>query len=154
MIRAALAGKSAAAVRFAALRGLHTALRKCRVCPEQLQPLLTPQAQLVPLIVQSMDEDWYTETRKLGCLTMQALLELAGAGLGDDMLRQIYPEIVKRLDDSSNAVRVENASSARVLTLHCMSSDYCDTNSGCVVCCCSLTARDCLLGAPNSVRFF
>jgi dynein assembly factor 5, axonemal len=125
------AGKAAAAVRFAALRGIHTALSKRRVNPQQLQPLLTPQAQLVPLTVQSMDEDWYTETRRLGCLTMRALLELAGGSIGDEMLRQIYPELVKRLDDSSNDVRIANAASATAFVLHCLQPSYCDTNTGC-----------------------
>jgi dynein assembly factor 5, axonemal len=128
------AGKSAAAVRYDALTALYTALSKQRVTAEQLKPLLTAQAQLVPLIVQSMDEDWYADTRKLGCFVMSALLSLAGTQVDDELRRQVYPELTKRMDDSSNDVRIAAAATLTAFAEHALPAKYCDTNSGCAWC--------------------
>lgn len=118
-------------MRYAALTGVYTALHKRRITAEQLRPLLSAESQLVPLLVQSMDEDWYVETRRLGCFAMAALLRVAGSHLDDEMRRQIYPEINKRMDDSNDAVRVANAASAAAFAEHAMPAEYCDTNTGC-----------------------
>jgi hypothetical protein len=100
-----------------------------------------------------MDEDWYTETRRLGCLTMRSLLELAGAAFEDEMLRQIYPELVKRLDDSSNDVRIANAASATVFVQHCLQRSYCDTNTGCVAACLEILGNNEELLRRNQMCF-
>lgn len=96
-------------------------------------PILTIQGQLLPLIFQSMDEDWYQDTRKLGCCTLAALLKLAGGSLTDDARRQIYPELVKRMDDSSNEVRISAAGAIQAFACDAMPPAYCDTNSGCAL---------------------
>jgi hypothetical protein len=118
-------------VRFDALTALYTCLARRRVTADQLAALLTQQEQLVPLIVQSMDEDWYTDTRRLGCFVMRELLSLAGHAMNDDARRQIYPELNKRMDDSSNVVRVATAATITVFAEHALPPVYCDTNSGC-----------------------
>lgn len=126
------AGKSAAALRFDALTALHTALAKGRVSGAALAPLLCKQAQLVPLLVQCMDEDWYAETRRLGCFAMQALLALAGNQLDDDMRRQIYPELTKRMDDGNDSVRVATAGAIRIFAEEGLHSAYDEANARCV----------------------
>ena len=127
------AGKAAAAVRFDALTAVSTLLRKQRVTDAQLDVLLTPQAQLVPLIVQSMDEDWYVDTRRHACEVMTALLRLAGGRFSDEMRRQVYPELNKRMDDSSNDVRVATAMAVVAFAEEALPGTYCDTNSGCAL---------------------
>jgi hypothetical protein len=47
------------------------------------------------------------------------------------MLRQIYPELVRRSDDNSNDVRIANAASATALVQHCLQPGNCDTNTVC-----------------------
>ena len=119
-------------MRFDALTALYTLLAKQRASEAQIAPLLTAQAQLVPLVVQSMDEDWYVETRRLGCFVMRALLTVAGGAMNDEMRRQIYPELTKRMDDSNNGVRVAAAGTITVFARAALPAEYCDTNSKCV----------------------
>ena len=85
------AGKSAAAVRYSALHAVYSLISLRRLEVKTLMPFLSAQGQLLPLLFQSMDEDWYQDTRKLACCSVAALLEFAGRGLTDDARRQIYP---------------------------------------------------------------
>lgn len=124
------AGKTAAAVRYDALTAVYTMLRKQHVSAAQLDILLTQQAQLIPLVVQSMEEDWYVDTRRLACFVMSALLRLAGGRIGDETRRQIYPELNKRMDDSSNEVRIATAATIVAFAEEALPAAYCDVNSG------------------------
>lgn len=128
--RHGFAGKSAAAVRYSALHALHTLFFLRHIGPEAMKPLLSPQGKLLPLLFQSMDEDWYVDTRRLACCTVAALLKLAGSELSDDARRQIYPQLNKRMDDSNNDVRITAAVAVQAFAHYAMSSTYCDTNSG------------------------
>ena len=65
------------------------------------------EAQLLPLVSQCMDEDYYPETRVMACHALHAGLLLSGPHLSEHQLRAVYPDILKRLDDSSNDARVE-----------------------------------------------
>jgi hypothetical protein len=136
-------------------------LHKQRVSAAQLGILLTPQAQLIPLVVQSMDEDWYVDTRRLACFVMSALLKLAGGIIGDEARRQIYPELNKRMDDSSNEVRIATAATIVAFAEEALPAAYCDVNSGyacshacrvwvltCQCLCCSWFVRQ-LIGLLN-----
>lgn len=78
-----------------------------------------------------MDEDWYVDTRKLACCTMVALLSLAGSQLTDDARRQVYPELTKRMDDSSTETRIAAAAAVQAFVRYAMPSTYSNTNSGC-----------------------
>ncbi len=69
--------------------------------------LLLQQGTLLPAICQCMEEDYYAETRVMACHALHASLLLAGQHLSPLQLRAVSPEILKRLDDSSNDVRVE-----------------------------------------------
>lgn len=113
------AGKTAAAVRFAAVTALATLLR-WRLAPSNVltAALALPlqrqqpgggapaqQPHLLPLVLQCLDEDWYSDVRLTACYVVQQLLGAVGAGSWTgEQLRSIYPELLKRLDDSSNQV--------------------------------------------------
>lgn len=118
-------------MRYSALHAVHSLLSLSRVRPLDLKPSLLIQGNLLPLLLQSMDEDWYVDTRKLACCTMAALLSLSGCQLTDDARRQVYPELTKRMDDSSNETRIAAAAAVQAFVRHAMPSTYCDTNSGC-----------------------
>ncbi len=83
-----------------------------KICQENGAPqterlVILQEAQLLPSIIQCMDEDYYAETRVMACHALHAGLLLAGVHLSVPQLRTVYPEILKRLDDSSNDVRCE-----------------------------------------------
>ncbi|KAK9808847.1 hypothetical protein WJX72_004932 [[Myrmecia] bisecta] len=123
------AGKSAAAVRFAAITAVATLLRRRLVSGEQLQLLANREGQLLAVILQSMEEEYYADTRLMACHAMLHLVTLLGAEMTDEQRRAIYPELLKRLDDSSNTVRIAvcEALAAFVFTLR---SGYDDANTG------------------------
>ena len=51
-----------------------------------------------------MPQDWYTDLRNTACFVLEQLLLLTGPRLSHEARRLIYPELLKRLDDSSNQV--------------------------------------------------
>eukprot|EP00798_Chlamydomonas_sp_ICE-L_P021006 gene21006-27865_t len=130
------AGKTAAAVRFAAVTALSTLMRRALVPDDTLMSFVS-NGTLLPLIHQSLDEDWYVDMRLAGyvdmrlagCGVMQQLLLAAGSKFTAEQRRAVYPELLKRLDDSSNQIRIAVCST---LVAFCttMSPSYCDTNSG------------------------
>uniref|UniRef100_A0A7S3R359 Stalled ribosome sensor GCN1-like HEAT repeats region domain-containing protein n=1 Tax=Dunaliella tertiolecta TaxID=3047 RepID=A0A7S3R359_DUNTE len=71
----------------------------------------------------------YVDVRNMACFVIEQLLMLVGPKLNHEARRAIYPELIKRLDDSSNQVRV---AACKALAVFCttMNADYCETNSG------------------------
>ncbi|KAG2432604.1 hypothetical protein HXX76_008944 [Chlamydomonas incerta] len=156
------AGKTAAAVRYAAVTALATLLGRRLPDPQHLllalEPpgsvaALPPAAQagaaaaagvagvagaaaapqgLLPLLTASLDEDWYTDLRLAACYVAEQLLEVAGPALSDASRRALYPELHKRLDDAHNAVRVAACGALRAF-VRAAGPAYCDTNSGYLV---------------------
>jgi hypothetical protein len=56
--------------------------------------------------LQAMDEDYYADTRRMACHAVERLLAAAGARLALPQRKALYSELLKRLDDSSDAVRL------------------------------------------------
>lgn len=125
------AGKVAAAVRFAAVTALGTVLRRQLAPPQLLMHFIeTPGAvKLLPLLYACLDEDWYVDLRNSSCRVFEQLMLAVGTHLTQEQRRSIYPELTKRLDDSSNAVRIA-VCSALCAFAQTMPPDYCDTNTG------------------------
>ena len=80
-----------------------TALRR-HLVPEPVLLGLVASGSLIPPISQSMDEDWYVDLRNTACFVMEQLILTVGPGLSEEARRAIYPELLKRLDDSNNQV--------------------------------------------------
>lgn len=99
------AGKAAAAVRFAAITALSTLFAQRLLQGRQLQAMLIGDS-LLPMMFQSLEEEYFVDTRLAACSGMYYLLLSAGDTLTYEQCRMIYPELLKRLDDSSNTVRV------------------------------------------------
>lgn len=120
------AGKAAAAVRFAAITALSTFLRQKLLQKEQIQ-LLLKQEQLLRMLFQCLEEEYFVETRLAACSAAHHLLSSNGAQLSAEHGRMLYPELLKRLDDSSNHVR---ASICEALAAFCQQfpSNLDDTN--------------------------
>lgn len=100
------AGKAAAAVRFAAITALSTLFAQRLLQKNQLQAMLAGES-LLPMMFQSLEEEYFVDTRLAACSGVNHLLLSAGDTLTCEQCRLIYPELLKRLDDSSNTVRVD-----------------------------------------------
>ncbi|CAL8304585.1 unnamed protein product [Merluccius merluccius] len=113
------AGRTAAAVRTAALSCLLALLHGGSVTPGQL---LCVEQKLSSQLVGGLQEDSPT-ARLFACRCLSIVLRLAGASLHPDALNNIYPELLKRLDDSSDQVR-SVALKTLGLWLSCLCKDY------------------------------
>jgi len=61
----------------------------------------------LPLFTSILDDD-NSETRRLSCdIFASALPRLTAAALTSDTVRKLYPEMLKRLDDASDAIRLK-----------------------------------------------
>lgn len=99
------AGKAAAAVRFAAITAVSTLFAQHLLQSKQLQAMLAGDS-LLPMMFQSLEEEYFVDTRLAACSGVYHLLLSVGDTLTCEQCRMIYPELLKRLDDSSNTVRV------------------------------------------------
>uniref|UniRef100_A0A8C1EMS0 Dynein axonemal assembly factor 5 n=1 Tax=Cyprinus carpio carpio TaxID=630221 RepID=A0A8C1EMS0_CYPCA len=89
-------GRSAAAVRTAALSCLLAVLHG----------VLSVEETLSTQLISALEEDSKL-ARLLACRSLHSLLKLTTQRLNTDSLNKIYPELLKRVDDSSEDVRVE-----------------------------------------------
>lgn len=96
-------GRSAAAVRTAALSCLLAVLHGAAFPAEQV---LSVEETLSTQLISALEEDSKL-ARLLACRSLHALLKLTTQRLNTDSLNKIYPELLKRVDDSSEDVRVE-----------------------------------------------
>ncbi|XP_010887752.2 dynein assembly factor 5, axonemal [Esox lucius] len=95
------AGRTAAAIRTSALSCLLALLQGGAITPGQL---LGVEERLSPQVLSCLEEDSQL-SRLLACQSLSTLLKLTGASLHADALNKLYPEVLKRLDDSSEEVR-------------------------------------------------
>ncbi|CAB1342458.1 unnamed protein product [Coregonus sp. 'balchen'] len=89
---------------------IFTMLRFCEHLDVFLLELLLPnlllavEERLSPPVLSALEEDSQL-SRLLACRSLSTLLKLIGPSLHPDALNNIYPEVLKRLDDSSDEVR-------------------------------------------------
>jgi dynein assembly factor 5 len=97
------AGKPAEHVRLAAYLCLEKLLATGHVTAEQLG---RRTAEALPLFVSGLDDD-NVDTRRRVCNVLASVIpRLGGQRIDHDQMRLLYPELTKRLDDASDAVRV------------------------------------------------
>ena len=125
-------GETAASIRFHAIVVLGTFFRKKLVTASELASkiLMDDAMQVLPTIHSCLEEDYYADTRLASCHTLEALLNVVGPKLTDDQKRLVYPELLKRLDDSNDQVRIQTCATLRAFVCSCLTPDYCDTNTG------------------------
>lgn len=95
-------GRAAGAVRTAALSCLLALLHGGAVTPALVR---CHEERLRPHVLSALQEHSDT-TRLLACRCVSNILRLVGNDLRTATLNKIYPELLKRLDDSSDEVRV------------------------------------------------
>ena len=122
------AGKTAAAVRYAAVVCLGTMLRN-ELCPRRDLLTAIQRGELLPQIGAALEEDYYADTRAAACHALAMLLERCGDRLTDEHRRYVYPELLKRMDDSRDEIRVMCAGVVAAF-FRSMPWDYDETNVG------------------------
>ncbi|CAD7702584.1 unnamed protein product [Ostreobium quekettii] len=122
------AGKTATAVRFAAITALASFLALRLVDGVALRERLDA-GDMLPAVFQALEEDYYADVRHTACYVMEHIILITGGLLTDAHRRALYPELLKRLDDSSNRVRVAACGPLRAFVAT-MPPDYCSTNTG------------------------
>jgi len=73
--------------------------------------------------LQSTLDDDLSDTRLLSCRLLRQLLTQIGRSIDRDVLHQLYPCLLKRLDDGSDDVRLA-ASQTFAAYMQCFSGDY------------------------------
>ncbi|XP_073504143.1 dynein axonemal assembly factor 5 [Phyllobates terribilis] len=99
------AGRTAGAIRTVAVSCLWVLLQSEVLTHEEV---LQVHDVLMPPVLSTLEEDSKT-SRLVSCRIIKALLGICGPHLDPDKLNTIYPEIVKRLDDASDEVRITAA---------------------------------------------
>ena len=84
------AGKAAAAVRFAAVTTLSTLFAQRVLQPEQVQGLLQ-QEQLLRMLFQSLEEEYFVETRLAACSAFYHVISSLSDPVTPDQGRLKYP---------------------------------------------------------------
>lgn len=96
------AGRTAAAVRSAAISCLWALLQSNLL---SLQDAGQIMKDLLTQLTSCLDDHNQT-TRLVSCKALQRLLMSCKESLNADMLHQVYPELLKRMDDSSDEIRI------------------------------------------------
>ncbi|KFO37623.1 HEAT repeat-containing protein 2 [Fukomys damarensis] len=111
------AGKTAAAIRTAAVSCLWALTSSDILSAKQVQDV---QDTLLPRILAALEEDVQT-TRLISCRIINIFLKTSGDVMNPDKFIKVYPELLKRLDDVSNDVRMA-AASTLLTWLRCIQS--------------------------------
>ncbi|XP_038675624.1 dynein assembly factor 5, axonemal-like [Scyliorhinus canicula] len=104
------AGRTAAAIRTTAVSCLWALLHSKMITLEQA---LGVYEDLMPKVIAALDED-SKMTRMLACQIVSSILKVCGNHLNPDELNKVYPELLKRLDDCSDEVRIAAAKALSV----------------------------------------
>ncbi|XP_062607964.1 dynein axonemal assembly factor 5-like [Saccostrea cucullata] len=96
------AGRVAGAIRTTAVSCMWALLQSGVLSKEMLSSVVE---DLLTQMITTLDDD-NKSTRLICCRVMTRLFDLMGAELGQDRLHNMYPDLLKRLDDSSDEVRV------------------------------------------------
>uniref|UniRef100_A0A8C5QE17 Dynein axonemal assembly factor 5 n=1 Tax=Leptobrachium leishanense TaxID=445787 RepID=A0A8C5QE17_9ANUR len=113
------AGRTAGAIRTIAVSCLWVLLQS-EVLSEQ--EVFQVQEVVLPQVIATLEEDSKT-SRLVSCRIIQSFLKVCEQRLDPDTLNKIYPELLKRLDDASDEVRVAAAKTLSVW-FKCINNDY------------------------------
>ncbi|XP_072415938.1 dynein axonemal assembly factor 5-like [Chiloscyllium punctatum] len=113
------AGRTAAAIRTTAVSCLWALLHSKMITLEQG---LAVYEDLMPKVIALLDED-SKMTRLLACQIISAVLNVCGNQLDHDKLNKLYPELLKRLDDGLDEVRIA-AAKALSVWFQCAGDNY------------------------------
>ncbi|MEE6498266.1 hypothetical protein FKM82_003023 [Ascaphus truei] len=113
------AGRTAGAIRTVAVSCMWALLQSEILSQEEV---LQVEDVLMPQVITALEED-SKMTRLMSCRIIKTLLSICQSQLDPDKLNKIYPELLKRLDDASDEVRVAAAKTLN-LWFKCISDEY------------------------------
>jgi len=96
------AGQSNNKIRKGGMVCIHALLKQHLVSPVALNAVFS---DLLPILKSCLDDSWSPDNRMIACLVLACLLNDMQAEITAEQLREVYPEMLKRLDDSNDKIR-------------------------------------------------
>ncbi|XP_075035743.1 dynein axonemal assembly factor 5 [Mixophyes fleayi] len=113
------AGRTAGAIRTIAVSNLWVLFQSKVLSQREILQVLD---DLMPQVLLTLEED-SKMSRLMSCRIVRALLAVSEHHLDPDQLNKIYPELLKRVDDSSDEVRI-TAAKTLSLWFKCVDDQY------------------------------
>jgi len=96
-------GQSNNKIRKGGMVCIHALLERHLISAQSLNQIF---ADLLPVLKSALDDSFSPDNRLIACLVLSATLSEMQAEVNGEQLREVYPEMLKRLDDSNDKVRV------------------------------------------------
>jgi len=96
------AGQGNNKIRKGGMVCIHALLKQHLVSPAALNAAFS---DLLPILKSCLDDSWSPDNRMIACLVLACLLTDLQAEINGEQLREVYPEMLKRLDDSNDKIR-------------------------------------------------
>lgn len=97
------AGQSNNKIRKGGMVCMHALLKRHAISAAELNVSFV---DLLPILKSALDDSWSPDNRMIACLILCSTLEELQGEISGDQLREVYPELLKRLDDSNDKIRV------------------------------------------------
>jgi len=97
------AGQSNNKIRKGGMVCVHSLLQRRLLQPAALNAAFS---DLLPILKSCLDDSWSPDNRMIACLVLSCTLSEMQAEISGEQLREVYPELLKRLDDSNDKIRV------------------------------------------------
>jgi dynein assembly factor 5 len=97
-------GKPQIKIRKAGVINMIALIERQIIAEEQL---LDSFRDLVPHLKSCLSDDWAPELRLASCELLEKYLVATSERIGDDELKELYPMLLERLDDSQDPIRLK-----------------------------------------------
>jgi len=97
------AGQSNTKIRKGSMVCMHALLQKRLVDPAALNGVF---ADMMPILKSALDDSWSPDNRMIACMVLSATMSELSSEVTSEQLREVYPELLKRLDDSNDKIRI------------------------------------------------
>jgi hypothetical protein len=95
-------GQSNNKIRKGGMICIHQLLQRHMVIPSALNAIF---ADLLPMLKSCLDDSFSPDNRLIACLVLSGTLSGLQSEINSEQLREVYPELLKRLDDSNDKIR-------------------------------------------------
>mmetsp|Transcript_151005 Transcript_151005/g.263102 ORF Transcript_151005/g.263102 Transcript_151005/m.263102 type:complete len:960 (+) Transcript_151005:85-2964(+) len=96
------AGQSNNKIRKGGMVCIHAMLQRHLLLPAVLNAAFP---DMLPILKSCLSDDWSPDNRMIACLVLADMLGELQAEISSEQLREVYPEMLKRLDDSNDKIR-------------------------------------------------
>lgn len=74
--------------------------------------------EIIAVLKNCIDDDWANDLRFTSVIFIRYLIEYLHELFDDEDYKQIYPELLKRLDDSQDGIRIQTAKVFEIFFIH------------------------------------